>query len=89
MKSSTTSKFWKLYKALPPEIQKRADRAYQLWQLNPQAKGLYFKRVGKQQPIYSVRIGQGCRALGLLNGDEILWFWIGLHDEYEQLLKHL
>ncbi len=89
MKSITTSKFWKLYDTLPQEIQRRADRAYEIWQINPQAHGLYFKRVGKQQPIFSVRIGRGYRALGILESDAIIWFWIGTHDEYERLLKRL
>ncbi len=89
MKSIITSQFWKLYDKLPEEVQRRADRAYELWQINPTARGLYFKRVGKQQPVYSVRIGQGYRALGLLEGDAILWFWVGTHDEYERLLKDL
>lgn len=89
MKSVTTAQFWKLYNALPEEAQRRADRAYELWQINPQAHGLYFKRVGQQQPVYSVRIGRGYRALGLREGDAILWFWIGAHVEYERLLKHL
>lgn len=39
--------------------------------------------------VYSVRIGQGHHALGLLVENAILWFWIGAHDEYERLLKHL
>jgi hypothetical protein len=89
MKSHTTSQFWKQYKTLPREMQRRADRAYKLWQINPHAHGLYFKRVGKQQSIYSVCIGRGYRALGLLEGDVILWFWIGDHKEYERLLKQL
>jgi hypothetical protein len=89
MKSSATSEFWKLYERLPDEVQRRADKAYLLWQINPQARGLYFKRVGKRQPIYSVRIGRGYRALGLVEGEQILWFWIGAHDEYETLLKHM
>jgi hypothetical protein len=89
MKSVTTSQFWKLYHSLPEEVQRRADRAYELWHINPQAYGLYFKRVGKQQPIYSVRIGKGHRALGMLEGEVILWFWIGHHDEYDRLLRHL
>lgn len=55
----------------------------------PQAHGLYFKRVGAQQPMYSVRIGKGYRALGILEGEAILWFWIGPHDEYIRMLKHL
>lgn len=89
MKSTTTSQFWKLYNGLPENVQHRADRTYELWQINPQAHGLYFKRVGQKRPVYSVRIGRGYRALGLREGDTILWFWIGDHDEYERLLKHL
>jgi hypothetical protein len=89
MKSATTSQFWKLYNALPKDVQGRADRAYKLWQLNPQAYSLYFKRVGKRKPIYSVRIGRGYRAVGIFEGDVIVWFWIGSHDEYTRLLKHL
>ena len=87
MKSSTTSQFWKLYEALPEHVQRRADKAYRLWQLNPRAHGLDFKRVGQRRPVYSVRIGRGYRALGLLEGDTIIWFWIGNHDDYERLLK--
>lgn len=86
MKSIATSQFWQRYHALPGQIQRQADKAYQLWKLNPQAHGLNFKRVGNQQPVYSVRIGRSYRALGLLEGDTILWFWIGTHDEYIRLL---
>lgn len=89
MKSITTSQFWRFYATLPTEVQQRADDAYELWQINPHAHGLYFKRVGKRQPVYSVRIGLGYRALGLLEGEAVIWFWIGPHDEYERLLKSL
>ncbi|RIZ68432.1 MAG: hypothetical protein D0530_12125 [Methylococcales bacterium] len=50
---------------------------------------LFFKRVGKQQPIYSVRIGKGYRATGILQKDVIIWFWIGHHDIYDRLLRNL
>ncbi|MCO5183567.1 MAG: hypothetical protein M9928_22680 [Anaerolineae bacterium] len=89
MKSTTTSQFWKLYASLPVEIQRRADRAYKLWQLNPRAHSLFFKRVGKHTPVYSVRIGRNHRALGLLEGDTVVWFWIGSHDDYERLLSQM
>lgn len=89
MKSITTSQFWKLYNELPEDVKSRADSAYELWQINPHAHGLYFKRVGKKRPVYSVRIGSGYRALGVLQGDAVIWFWIGTHDEYEGILKHL
>ena len=89
MKSITTLQFWMLYNELPEDVKIRADSAYELWQINPHAHGLYFKRVGKKRPVYSVRIGSGYRALGVLQGDAVIWFWIGTHDEYEGILKHL
>ncbi|MBO9325362.1 MAG: hypothetical protein J7463_08105 [Roseiflexus sp.] len=87
MKSQTTLSFWQHYRALPPEIRQRARQAYKLWRDNPAHPGLFFKRVKESQPVYSVRIGVGYRALGLLKGDTVTWFWIGTHDEYERLLK--
>ncbi len=38
-------------------------------------------------PIHSARIGRDWRALGLRTGDEVVWFWIGSHDEYERMLR--
>ena len=89
MRSLTATQFWKFYATLPRDIQRRADRAYVLWRTNPQAQGLYFKRVGTRVPGYSVWIGQNHRALGILQDDTIVWFWIGPHDEYERILKGL
>lgn len=89
MISLTAAQFWKFYAALPRDIQRRANRAYVLWRTNPQAQGLYFKRVGTRLPVYSVRIGQSYRAVGILQNDAIVWFWIGPHDEYERILKGL
>jgi len=60
-----------------------------LWRIDPFAHGLYFKRVGHTEPIYSVRIGLSYRALGLLDGDTIYWYFIGNHDQYERELKSL
>lgn len=87
MRSLTTAQFWKLYDALPEDVQHRADSAYMLWQTNPQAQGLFFKRVGTRIAAFSVRIGQNYRAIGILQDDAIVWFWIGPHDEYERILK--
>ena len=50
---------------------------------------LEFKRVHPTQAIYSIRIGSGWRALGILENDIILWFWIGPHSEYDTKLKNL
>jgi hypothetical protein len=89
MKSSVTKGFRKCLDALPSEVREQAARAYALWRSNPYHPSLQFKRVSRRQPIYSVRIGIGYRALGLLEGDHIYWFWIGSHAEYDALLKRL
>lgn len=89
MKSRTVPRFWKLFNALPGDVQNRAYRAYQLWRANPLAYSLYFKRVADSDPIYSVRIGRGYRALGLVEGDTIYWYFIGNHDAYDRELKKL
>lgn len=86
MRSKTTHKFWKEFDSLPRRVQKRAIQAYKLWLQNPNAQGLYFKLVSQKGPIYSVRIGLEHRALGVLRGDTIIWYWIGHHDEYLRLI---
>ncbi len=77
----------KHYWALPPEIRQRARQAYKLWQENPAHPSLFFKQVKENQPLYSVRIGLGYRALVLLQADTVTWFWIGTHDDYDRLLR--
>lgn len=52
----------------------------------PQHPGLRFKPVHATRPIYSIRVGIHFRALGIVAGDEIVWFWIGSHDDYERLI---
>jgi hypothetical protein len=89
MKSRTLPRFWKQFAALPLAVQLRAHRAYHLWRINPLARSLYFKSVSDSEPVYSVRIGMGYRALGLVEGDTIYWYFIGDHDAYERELKRL
>lgn len=87
MRSRATPKFWHSYGHLPHSLQQRARKAYRLWRANPGHPSLQFKRVDDQEPIYSVRISDDYRVLGLLEGDTVIWYWIGSHDEYERLLK--
>lgn len=89
MKSSVTKNFRELLHRLPTATQEQAARAYALWRTEPHHNSLQFKRVSRRQPIYSVRVGLGYRALGLLEGNHVHWFWIGTHAEYDELLKRL
>ena len=82
MKSETKPSFWRTYKALPAEVRLEARRVYRLWLSNPEANRLQFKPIQALPKVYSIRIGgSGHRALGLLQGDTVTWFWIGSHDE--------
>jgi hypothetical protein len=86
MNSHTTRRFREAFRILPPKIRRQARQAYKLFQQNPAHPSLHFKRVHPSQPIYSVRINIDYRALGVKDGDEIAWFWIGIHADYDKLL---
>lgn len=86
MKSRTTAAFRRAFAALPEEARTQARRAYTQFRFNPQHPGLRFKLVHATRPIYSVRVGIHYRALGIVAGDDIVWFWIGSHDDYEALI---
>ena len=86
MKHLTLPRFWTLYRKLPQEIQKLADRNYQLLKIDPTHPSLHFKKVGKNKQLWSVRVGKHYRALGTEKSEGIVWFWIGTHAEYDKLI---
>ena len=79
----TARRFWECYNALPEAVQQTADRCYELLKVDPSHPSLHFKKVGK---YWSVRAGQGYRALGVEVEKGILWFWLGTHAEYDKLI---
>lgn len=86
MKSSTTPDFRRRLAALPAEVRRVALKNYRLWRRNPHHPSLHFKRVDN---YWSVRVGAAHRALGRERNNEMVWFWIGPHDEYErQIHRH-
>lgn len=87
MISRTTGRFWKAYHQLDENVQEKARRAYELFEKDPQHPSLHFKKVHPTEPLYSVRVSLSHRALGVRDGNEIVWFWIGSHDEYERQIR--
>jgi hypothetical protein len=77
MKSITTERFRKLYRDLSEISRKQAREAYKQFIQNPQHPSLHFKQVHAGKSVYSARINKNYRVLGVLTGDEIVWFWIG------------
>lgn len=87
MKSRTTAGFRKLLLALPSNVRDQARAAYRRFQDNPRHPGLRFKHVHGSRRLVAVRISREYRAVGAeKSADEVVWFWIGSHDEYERLL---
>ena len=89
MKSLTNKRFWKCYAGLSQEIRRQAREAYTLFEKYPYYPSLHFKRVHSTRPVFSARISVDYRAIGIVDGDEITWFWIGSHADYDNMLKRL
>jgi hypothetical protein len=90
VKSHTNQAFRKLFASLPLEVREQARAAYQLFRSNPRHPGLGFKRVHTTGRYVSARVGRSYRAVGILAGsDEVVWFWIGPHEQYERILSML
>jgi hypothetical protein len=87
MESATLPSFWKAYRSLDETIKRRARKAYRLWAQNPFHPSLHFKCINAEENIWSVRITLGYRAIGILEGDTVTWFWIGGHDEYKRFFS--
>ena len=86
MKSYTTERFRKALANLPPHVQ-RPRTAYLRFREDPAHPSLQFKQVYAGHSIYSVRVSLGYRALAVRDGGDLVWFWIGSHADYDQLLQ--
>jgi len=79
--------FRNCFKGLPKKIQKKAKENYKLWEIEPFNPILRFKQVHPTRPIWSIAIGYRWRALGLKNDNMISWFWIGSHEDYNNIIN--
>jgi hypothetical protein len=84
MISKRTKSFNKKFSQLPEEVKLLAIKTYKLWKNNHQHPSLQYKKMN--EIVRSVRIGDGYSALGEIRDDSIIWFWIGTHEEYNNLI---
>lgn len=87
MTSHTTDQFRSLLASLPQKVQRTARKAFQLWRVDPHHNSLQFKQVHDTEPIFSVRASLGYRALGVRRENDMIWYWIGSHAEYDKMLS--
>lgn len=84
MNHFATPDFWFRYRHLPAEVHALADKNFALLQQNPSHPSLRLKKIGG---FWSVRVGLHYRALARDRSEGLVWFWIGHHSEYDQLLR--
>lgn len=84
-----TRQFRYSFVPLPPHIQTRAREAYRRFMADPGHPGVRFTAVQGVEGVWSARVGLGYRALATRDGDTVIWFWIGKHEEYDRLLRTL
>jgi hypothetical protein len=89
VKSRTTAQFRKLFADLPELVQEQTRKAYRQFKQDPSYPSLRCKKVHPKLPIYSARINRDYRAVGQLEDDTVIWFWVGSHAEYDLLLEQL
>lgn len=51
--------------------------------MTPEYPALPFKKLNGFQNVWSVRINDQYRAVGVRDGDTIEWAWIGSHNEFD------
>jgi mRNA-degrading endonuclease RelE of RelBE toxin-antitoxin system len=83
VKYYTSSDFWDAYRKLPAEIRELADKNYELLKADSRHPSLHLKRI---EELWSVRVGQHYRAVGIDVPDGIQWIWIGSHAHYDKFI---
>ena len=87
MISRTHGDFWRLYAQLSSENKRAASRAFARFRVDPGHPSLRFKKLAGRGDIWSVRVNDDIRAAGRRQGDTIRWFWIGTHNEFDNLFS--
>ena len=89
MTSRTSEAFRRDLDKLPTRIRRLARDAYRLFASDPQHPSLKFKKLPPFDDVRSVRINNNYRAVGRLEDEVIVWFFIGSHADYSSLLERL
>ena len=71
MKSHAIPRFWRLFHALPPEVQRLAVKTFRLWQRNPNHPSLRYRRLEDEL----LRSYPSLRAEDLVNA----WAYVRSH----------
>lgn len=82
----TTARFWEYFEQLPEPVQRISKEKFDLLKADPRHPSLHFRKVGK---LWSVRAGLNHRVFAVEDGKDFIWVWIGIHDDYERMIREL
>ena len=85
MTSTVRPSFWRAYGPLAENAKRDARRAYALFAQDPGHPSLRFKKLSGYADVWSVRLSAQYRAVGQRSGNEIVWVWIGSHNDFDKL----
>ena len=84
MTSQASRDFWKCFNRLSLPAQTAARKQFKFFQSCPFHPSLHFKEL--MPGLWSIRVNRKIRALAIREGDELNWFWIGSHAEYDRMI---
>jgi len=85
--SQTHADFWRLHAQLSAGNKRAASRAFAKFRANPGHPSLRFKKLTGRGDVWSVRVNDDIRAACQRRGDTVRWFWIGTHNEFDNLFS--
>ena len=83
MQSRRTKTFDRAYDRLERKDRRDAIAAYRKWNADPYHPGLNFKKI--HADVWQARISIYIRAFCVMRGDCCYWFWIGTHQESDEM----
>ncbi len=97
VRSVRNARFRKAFEKLPDGVKRVARDAYERFRANPfdPAVKLHAIQASRTSNVYAVDAGThrgtAYRALGIWQKekDVMIWFWIGSHEEYNQIIRRI
>ncbi len=84
MNSHAARSFWKRFRALSVLERTQAREAFGLFLSNPSHPSLRFGKLEGHEDCWYVRVTLRIRAVAVRNGDDLIWFWIGTHSDFDR-----
>lgn len=85
MNHFATGQFWYCYRQLPIDVRDLADKCFSILRNDSRHPSLRLQKIGR---FWSARVGLHYRALARDRPEGLVWFWIGHHSEYDQILRN-